>query len=878
MRRLTLYILLLCACPAFAVIAKPGSGVYGDEYNNYRLDKNGMRLPSRVPPLSRPRMAPAIETTFPTKGDVKSIVILVNYEDVKFVTPDAKKAFSKMLNEKGYNANGGTGSARDYFIDNSGGLFRPTFDVYGPYDLPHKRSYYKGKEAEMIIDACELADDAGVDFTQYDVNKDGDIDNVFVYYAGLNPAEGGPEEAIWPHRSYAVVWDDEADKGYKYSLDDVWIWDYACTSELTGERGTHQCGIGTFCHEFSHVLGLDDLYNTANSEIYTIGTWDIMSSGNYNNNGRTPPAYSAFERWIVGWLTPEQLTTAADYMLEPLETSNKAYMIADSKHNMRALSPNPNEYWLIENRQAVGWDAPDGCLPGTGLLISHITFHKGKWNNNTPNNTLPLGYDICEAFYKDPYKSSASDTYPGLYSIMTFTPVSNDGNQMSWHALTDIRETDDKLVMFHYGENDGSGLHMIIESALQLTTAIHRPDPSIYEVKSVPVNGHQLQDSIVFFTTNKNTFEISLDSVNWTNDTLWDKVRSDSSYHNNLYVRFNSLVACQTESAIMYANTRNKVQGTQTMVKGQTIRQVLIREVTSKEAADVTPYSFTARWEEQSDAETYYLTLYTIEEKKNTEQLNLQQTMRKTGDYYRSERYPLAISNIKIDIEHSYTLSKTSTTGMLLVEAFSGTHWEKTDSIIIRATGSSVTKTCEFDKEKNYSRFRLTYKLLEGDGEIQLKTVAVTTDQQPKYIYSNDQYDTDGKTDNAQIKGLQPNTNYYYYLTCHEEKGCEPHTSDAGTITHVRTLPGEEDTEKRFTIIQQDDKVTAYFAKEQEQDCRLLLFDNAGRLIESVPMDKGLTHQQIPVEGLAKGLLYLVKCVPVDDGMSRKNIWSKFVY
>ena len=877
-RHIILYLLLVAvAGPAFGVIAKPGSGVHGDEYYNYRTDAHGVRLPSRVPPLSRPRMQPEMEATFPTKGEVRSIVILVNYTDVKFVTPDANKAFSRMLNEEGYSANGGTGSARDYFIANSGGLFRPEFDVYGPYDLPNKRSYYKGKEAEMIVDACMLADEDGADFTQYDVNKDGNIDNVFVYYAGLNPAEGGPEEAVWPHRSYAVVVDEEKDKGYKYSIDDVWIWDYACTSELTGDRGTRQCGIGTFCHEFSHVLGLADLYNTANSEIYTVGEWDIMCSGNYNNNGRTPPSYSAYERWIVGWLKPEQLTVAADYMLEPIETSGKAYLIADAEHNMEALSPRPKEYWLLENRQAVGWDAPEGCLPGTGMLISHITFHKSKWNNNTPNNTLPLGYDICEAFYKDPYKSSASDTYPGLYDVRTFTPVSNDGNQLSWHALTNIQQSDDKSVRFHYGEDDGSGLHLLIESAVQLNTAVLKREPSVYEVKPVTVSGHQLQDSLVFFKTSDRLFQISLDSINWSSDTLWDRVREDSTYHGNVYLRFDSKVACVTQNGTLYVGTRNRLQTVQTIMKGSAVRQTLIREVTSRDATGITPYSFTAQWDEQQDADTYYLTLYTIEDKSTTETLDIKQTMRKTGDTYRSQRYPLDISSITVTIEHSYTLNKTKTTGLLTVEGLNGSRWEKADSVKIRATGSIVTNTTVFGKDKNYSRFRLTYKLLEGEGEILLRSVAVTTDRQPVYIYSGTAFDTEGKTGSVQIDGLKPGTDYYYYLCSHEEKGCEPHTSEPGTVTHVRTLPGEADTDTRFTIGINDGKVTAYFAEKVKEDRWLLLFDSSGRLTLSVAVDEGATQQQIPSDGLIRGRLYLVKCA-TEDGMARKDIWAKFVY
>jgi M6 family metalloprotease-like protein len=876
-RHLFLYLLLLLAAPsAFAVIAKPGSGVYGDEYFHYRLDKQGMRVPARVPStITRPQQ-PAITTTFPRTGDVRSIVILVNYQDVQFVVPNPREAFTKMLNEKGYHDNGGTGSARDYFLSNSNNQFRPTFDVYGPYTLPHERSYYTSRAAEMIVDACSEADDDGVDFKQYDVNKDGDIDNIFVYYAGHNPAEGGPEDAVWPHRSQAGVWSEKDKKYYRYSIDDVWIWDYACTSELSDSRGSHQCGIGTFCHEFSHVLGLDDLYNTADSEIYTIGEWDIMCSGNYNNNGRTPPSFSAYERWILGWLTPKQLTKAADYLIEPLTTSNQAYLIADTDHNMHVLSPNPKEYWLLENRQPVGWDAPDNCLPGKGLLVSHIVFHKGKWENNTPNNTLPLGYDICEAYYKKPVQSSPSDTYPGQYNITVFTPVTYDGISMPWHELTNIRQTEENNITFHYGEDDGSGLHLQLEQIMQLSTAVLRHHPSVYEIKTLPVNGYQLQDSVLYFVTTRKTFQMSFDSLKWTSDTLWDRVRADSTYHRNIYLRFNSLVECDNQSALFYAGTRNKVQSTQTTLKGTAVRQTLIQEVKSREATGTTPYSFTANWEEQEDAESYFLTLYTIADEPDTQTLTIDQVMRQTGDRYLSPRSPLPISEATVSLTHTYTLSKTRTVGQLLLYGYSGNRWQRIDSVFIRATGNSLTATFTLDPQREYNRLRLTYRLIEGEGEITLQTLALTTEQRPVFLYSDEEYPLEAPAGEAVLTGLTPQTDYYYYVTCHEEKGCEPHTSAPGTVTHVRTLPGETKTDKRFTVLCSGTTVTAYLPDTSDEERRLLVYDPAGRLICTVPVEAETAGQEIPADDLIPGNLYLVKLAS-GDGIRRADLWAKFI-
>lgn len=225
-------------------------------------------------------------SSYPLKGSPKSIVILVNFSDLKFIIPNPKEAYSRLLNEKGYSDNNGIGSARDYFEACSNGVFLPQFDVYGPYDLDESYSYYGANSSssnnvrarEMIIQACTKAYEAGVDLSQYDTDGNGVVDNVFVYYAGHNEAEGGGENTIWPHRSVVVN---------SPTYGSVRIFDYACTSELRSSRGSQMCGIGTFCHEFGHVLGLPDFYDTSNSYRYTVGNWSVMCSGSYNGSGKT---------------------------------------------------------------------------------------------------------------------------------------------------------------------------------------------------------------------------------------------------------------------------------------------------------------------------------------------------------------------------------------------------------------------------------------------------------------------------------------------------------------------------------------------------------------------------------------------------------------
>ena len=191
------------------------------------------------------------QTRYPLSGIPKALVILVEYTDVKFLTKHTSGSFVDMLNKQGYSDNGAMGSARDYFRDNSMGVFDPEFVVAGPYTLPNNMAYYGRNSGgddvnvgQMIIDACRLADN-DVNFSEFDTDGDGYVDNVFVFYAGYNEAEGGSANSVWPQR-WTV--------NERVALDGVMLYDFACTSELRGYTGSEMCGIGTFVHEFGHVL------------------------------------------------------------------------------------------------------------------------------------------------------------------------------------------------------------------------------------------------------------------------------------------------------------------------------------------------------------------------------------------------------------------------------------------------------------------------------------------------------------------------------------------------------------------------------------------------------------------------------------------------
>ena len=384
-----------------------------------------------------PRRSGALPSTFPTKGEIRGAVILVEYTDVSFTVPDAHNEFSRMLNEKGYSNYGGTGSARDWFVDNSMGEFQPTFDVYGPVRLPHPRAYYGenkssgGDDArahEMVIHACDILDDE-VDFSQYDVDHDGWIDNVFVFFAGYgeNLGYGVPEECVWPHS-----WDLTEYTNEPFMYDGVRLNHYACTNEI--DLQDRMDGIGTFVHEFSHVLGLPDLYSTNYSNAFTPGDWCVMDAGPYNNDSRTPPNYSAYERYALGWLEPREIGAPANIKLDNISANTAA----------RISTSNPDEYFLFENRQQTGWDK---YIPGHGMLVWHIDYKPNVWSYNTVNNTKSHQYvDIEEADGLQSSSNRDGDSFPGAANVTEFTDDTTP-SMRSWDdepqnkPITDIRES-----------------------------------------------------------------------------------------------------------------------------------------------------------------------------------------------------------------------------------------------------------------------------------------------------------------------------------------------------------------------------------------------------------------------------------------------------
>ena len=433
------------------VLAPAKSGKY--RYMNEKTHANFKRVAYERMEKANSFRAESMRRSAPrSTQERRGLVILAQFPDVSFSKIGTQEYFNRMFNEKGFTENGCLGSVSDYFYDQSYGQLNMQFDVVGPVTLPQPLAYYGAPEEgessgdskvlDFAADACTAAKDL-VDFSKYDWDGDGKVDNVYILFAGFSEARGADPNCLWPHQW--VVHDREL------VIDEVRIWNYACSNELiSGGDAPVLDGIGTACHEFSHTLGLADIYNTQGGKDF-VGKWDVMSIGSYIGkkwgDGTHPMAYSAFERWQLGWLEPKALnevTTITE--MKALEEEPEAYVLYNEG--------NTNEYYLLENRQLPKWGSP---FDAHGLLVTHIDYDKGAWNNNTVNTDIyHQRYSVVGA--SGEFTESIDDLFPGTSGNTSFTDVTNpastlfnaneDGTYFLHKAVENISESDDGTISF----------------------------------------------------------------------------------------------------------------------------------------------------------------------------------------------------------------------------------------------------------------------------------------------------------------------------------------------------------------------------------------------------------------------------------------------
>lgn len=408
------------------------------------LATKGLSIPSKSPGRYS-------VTSFTPSGTVRGIVVLVDFPDRKFSLPDSliNDKFTRMYNQEGYcdpdtfenHELIPTGSVRDYFISQSFGQFTPEFDVIGPITATNGYAYYgnngrTGKEdsknAQKLVNEIldYLYNNKITDLSTYDSDGDREIDFMGFIYAGHgeNYVEKTDPDCIWPHQ-----WNISKRLGHITSVN------YFMTCELLWDSKKVFDGIGTFCHEFSHALGLPDFY-IAERE-YALGTWSIMDYGTYNNQGYSPAGYLAFERYSLNWMDLQSIISPGSYTLGPLDRSQNAFRLDTDQED---------QFIILENIYDTGWNAPH---PGWGLLVTQVNYNPSSWFDNTPNSRFRKGYSILAADNNITATAEKSDLFPygSLKDSITMysTPsLKIDGGPSIYLAVRKIKREPDRTISF----------------------------------------------------------------------------------------------------------------------------------------------------------------------------------------------------------------------------------------------------------------------------------------------------------------------------------------------------------------------------------------------------------------------------------------------
>ena len=428
----------------------------------------------------------------------KQMVILVEFSDVSFNREDPHETYDKMLNEPGYNERDGAGCMADYFREQSGGLLNLQFDVYGPVQVSSKAQPYEKPSSstrnygsDVFREATQkvVKENPDVDFSQYDWNGDKYVDQVIYVYAGFSGNQGNSA-------CYGHIWPNTASFSAVTAPDGIRISNYSASGELWLGSTNPSCGIGTICHEFTHCLGLPDIYPTVGGAGYSVvDEWDLMDGGNFTNYGWCPPNYTPLEKMLLGWLTPIVLTEPATIKnLKPSSEGGEVYCI---KHS-------DSEWYLLENRQLRGWDYG---LPGRGLVIYHVYYDGAVWAGNTVNNDRDkrrfelvhadnLDYDAWTVIVpsnKNPYQRSprmgnirlSTSPYPWTTDSTTF--VNNEltdtslpaakmnypnssGSSLLGKPVTNIQMDDEGLISFDFMGGDPSAISPLTSHLSPLTS------------------------------------------------------------------------------------------------------------------------------------------------------------------------------------------------------------------------------------------------------------------------------------------------------------------------------------------------------------------------------------------------------------------------
>ena len=388
------------------------------------------------------------------------------------------------------------------------GQFTPRFDVYGPITVSDTLGYYGGgangsgeKHRQLMQEACDsLEKNSLIDFSQYDSNGDNYIDLVYVIYAGYGESFGGAPNTLWP-KSFNL--------GYK-TKSGLYVGRCGINNELMSPQAKMSDGvtpringIGLFCHEFTHCLGLPDLYPTttfsdqSSYDNQGMEDWDLMDNGEYTNNGYTPTAYTAWEREAFGWMTIDTLNSEQQLTLQTIDDGGKAYRI------MNDADTSGKEYYIVQNIQNAGWNSR---LAGHGLLVYHVKYNATTFalSSNSVNNVagspgmtvipadglLRSSYRIGEVIdgvklNKQLYLAQiAGDAFPGTSSVTQLTDESDIVNYAPWTGgqlgkpIYNIKEADGVITFDFMKDYTATAIQPVWDGS-PATSGVHAPIYSI---------------------------------------------------------------------------------------------------------------------------------------------------------------------------------------------------------------------------------------------------------------------------------------------------------------------------------------------------------------------------------------------------------------
>ena len=429
------------------------------------LDEYIATLPA-PPQQARRRVGSVSSALVKPKGVKKIPVILTAFKDRQFTVAANDKRVAEYY-EEFFNgediteSTGNWGSVRQYFIDQSLGQFMPEFTVIGPIQLDGNYGYYGGDKGSsmdtlysaFVREAFTKAQAQMTDWKEFDNDGNGKIDLCVFIYAGLGQNytnNYGDKSTIWPKELPTA-----------YTVDGITLSGCISSCELHPTKAsggviteTQPDGIGVVIHEISHALGLPDFYDTK-GVAFGMDFWSVMDYGMYTRSGRAPVGYTAYEREFMGWQKTEVVDSPRTLHLDCFHLGGKGYKLVNDA--------NPNEYYILDNRQAEGWDWGACSNRGHGMLVMHIDYSSNAWNGNRVNvdpkhqrmTIIPAnGTLIGSNNYSSQAEWQASlegNPYPGTTENHELTDTSDPaslvftGNYMG-KPLVDIEETTDGII------------------------------------------------------------------------------------------------------------------------------------------------------------------------------------------------------------------------------------------------------------------------------------------------------------------------------------------------------------------------------------------------------------------------------------------------